>query len=159
MRLRALLITLVAVVGLTAVVEQMKVSAQQAAAPAAASTTGSKTQWDGIYTDEQASRGEPLYAKTCASCHGQDLAGTEKGPPVAGASFDANWSDVKLGELSERMRNTMPVDNPGSLTRAQNTDILAFMLKRAGAPAGQTNLPTNVDQLNSIKYVVKKPSL
>jgi hypothetical protein len=66
---------------------------------------------------------------------------------------------VKLGELSERMRNTMPVDNPGSLTRAQNADILAFMLKKAGASAGQTNLPTNVDQLNSIKYVVKKPSL
>jgi mono/diheme cytochrome c family protein len=149
---------LVAILGITATVEQMEVSAQQAAAPAAAATTtATRTQWEGVYTDEQATRGEPLYAKTCASCHGPDLAGSEKGPPVVGASFDANWSDVKLGELSERMRTTMPVDNPGNLTRAQNADILAFMLKKAGAPAGPTNLPTNVDQLNAIKYVVKKP--
>ena len=86
-----------------------------------------------------------------------DSRGRRKGRRSSGASFDANWTDVKLGELSERMRTTMPVDNPASLTRAQNADILAFMLRKAGAPAGQASLPTNVDQLNSIKYVVKKP--
>ena len=34
-----------------------------------------KSQWDGVYTEAQAKRGEGLYAQYCASCHGPDLAG------------------------------------------------------------------------------------
>jgi mono/diheme cytochrome c family protein len=129
---------------------------QQPAAPAA--DGASKTQWDGVYSDEQATRGEGLYTKSCASCHGAELGGGDKGPALKGADFDAAWNDKKMGELSERIRTTMPSDNPASLTRAQNADVLAFMLKKLGAPAGQTPLPTNVDQLNTIKYVAKKPA-
>ena len=114
-----------------------------------------RTQWDGVYSDEQAQRGVPLYGKLCASCHGAELAGSDKVPPLIGSAFDGNWNDRKMGELSERIRMTMPVDNPGGMTRAQNADVLAFMLRKAGAPAGQTTLPTNVDQLNAIKYTRK----
>jgi S-disulfanyl-L-cysteine oxidoreductase SoxD len=140
-------------------------AAQQDQAPASpagsttSDTTGQmKTQWDGIYTEEQAARGELIYTKSCASCHGAELGGTEKGLPLAGGSFDANWNGVKLGELSERMRTTMPVDSPGSLTRRQNADVLAYMLHKAKTPAGQTDVPTNVDQLNLIRYVARKPA-
>ncbi|HKT80832.1 MAG TPA: cytochrome c [Vicinamibacterales bacterium] len=133
---------------------------QQPAAPSAApaADSASKTQWDGVYSDEQATRGEALYTKSCASCHGAELGGGDKGPALKGDDFDAAWNDKKMGELSERIRTTMPSDNPASLTRAQNADVLAFMLKKLGAPAGQTPLPTNVDQLNTIKYVAKKPA-
>ena len=27
--------------------------------------------WDGVYTAEQAQRGEPLYQQSCAECHGR----------------------------------------------------------------------------------------
>ena len=138
--------------------DRVQVSAQQTPPAATAAAAATRTQWDGIFTDEQATRGEPLYSKTCASCHGAELAGTDKGPVLVGAAFEANWNDTKLGDLSERIRTTMPVDNPGSMTRAQNADVLAFMLKKSGAPAGQTSLPTNVDQLNAIKFVAKKPA-
>jgi mono/diheme cytochrome c family protein len=138
-----------------AVLDPTTVSAQQETSTTAAS---SRTQWDAVYTEEQAKRGEDLYTKSCGSCHGTELTGTDKGPPVVGAIFDANYDGKKMGDLSERIRTTMPVDNPGSLTRAQNADVLSFMLHKAGAPAGTTNLPTNVDQLNSIKYAAKKPA-
>ena len=38
---------------------------------------GSETRsvWDGVYTEEQAKRGEELYRKECASCHGYTLVG------------------------------------------------------------------------------------
>jgi mono/diheme cytochrome c family protein len=114
-----------------------------------------RTQWDGVYTEEQAQRGEPLYGKLCGNCHGPELVGTDKVPPLIGTAFEGNWNDHKMGELSERIRMTMPVDNPASMTRAQNADVLAFMLRKAGAPAGQSSLPTNVDQLNAIKYTRK----
>src|SRR5262249_50257110 len=39
-----------------------------------------KTQWNGIYTEAQAARGEPLYAQNCASCHGPELTGGEMAP-------------------------------------------------------------------------------
>jgi mono/diheme cytochrome c family protein len=140
-----------------ATVGGLVVRATTTAGLAAASAQDARTQWDGVYTEEQAQRGEPLYGKLCASCHGPELVGTDKVPPLLGPAFDGNWNDHKMGELSERIRMTMPVDNPGGLTRAQNADVLAFMLRKAGAPAGQTNLPTNVDQLNAIKYS-RKPS-
>jgi cytochrome c len=28
------------------------------------------TVWDKVYTDDQAKRGEAVYAKSCAACHG-----------------------------------------------------------------------------------------
>ena len=45
---------------------------------------GQKTTWDKVYTAEQASRGEKLYAENCAACHGEALGGVEMAPPLAG---------------------------------------------------------------------------
>ena len=42
--------------------------------------------WDGVYTAEQAQRGEPLYQQSCAECHGPDLAGGELSPEIGRAS-------------------------------------------------------------------------
>ena len=43
-----------------------------AAGPASltAQTPPSRSQWDGVYTDAQASRGEPFYVENCSMCHG-----------------------------------------------------------------------------------------
>ena len=50
---------------------------------------GAASQWDGIYTEAQAKRGEPLYAQYCASCHGPDLAGGEMAPGLTGGESAA----------------------------------------------------------------------
>src|SRR5215467_1034807 len=101
-----------------------------------------KSQWDGVYTDDQAKRGEGLYSQYCASCHGPDLAGGEMAPGLTGGEFSSNWNDLSLGDLFERIRVSMPQNSPGSLSRQQNADILAFMLSKANVPAGSSELPT-----------------
>ena len=117
-----------------------------------------KSQWDGIYTDAQAKRGEATYTEFCATCHGGDLSGGEMAPSLVGGEFASNWNDLSLGELFERMRISMPQNAPGSLSRQQDADILAFMLSKAGVPAGQTELPTQAEVLNAIKFIAQKPA-
>jgi mono/diheme cytochrome c family protein len=94
------------------------------------------TVWDGVYTDEQARRGNGLYQANCAACHGDSLQGGEAAPPLAGDTFNSTWDGVKLGDLFDRIRSTMPQNQPGSLSRAQNSDVLAFMLASGKFPAG-----------------------
>ncbi len=116
-----------------------------------------KTQWDGVYTEDQAKRGEPLYAEKCSSCHGPDMNGGEMAPGLTGGEFQANWNDLTLGDLFERMRISMPQNNPGSLSRQQNADILAAMLKKGNYPAGKAELPTQTEMLNMVKFSSQKP--
>ena len=95
---------------------------------------------DGIYTAAQATRGEALYKVHCAFCHGETLAG-EMGPPLAGDLFLAIWGPMTMSDLVDKVQNTMPADAPGSLSRAQVVDIVAFVLQVSTFPAGSTELP------------------
>src|SRR4051794_36683452 len=107
-----------------------------------------KSQWDGVFTEEQAKRGEGLYSQYCASCHGPDLAGGEMAPGLTGGEFSSNWNDLSLSELFDRMRISMPQNAPGSLSRQQNADILSFVLSKSNVPAGKTELPTQNELLS-----------
>ena len=118
---------------------------------------GQKTVWDKVYTSEQAARGEKLYGENCAVCHGDGLTGVEMAPALAGDMFNANWEGVALSDLFERMRMSMPQNNPGSLSRAQNADILAHMLRVGGFPAGDTPLDGQQGALTSIKFLTYRP--
>ena len=93
----------------------------------------------GTYTEVQARRGEALYSRLCLSCHGATLAGVDRAPPLAGPQFLATWSSAPLAVMSARIQ-TMPPEQPGSLTPEQNVDILAYMLWYNGLPAGDTPL-------------------
>ncbi len=117
----------------------------------------SKSIWDGIYTEEQATRGKGLYSQECASCHGGELTGGEMAPPLAGGEFLAGWDGLTVGDLFERIRISMPQNNPGSLSGQQNADILAFMFSSSKFPAGTTELPKEAGILKTIKFEVKKP--
>ncbi len=117
----------------------------------------SRTVWDGVYTDDQAKRGEAFYGKECASCHGGELTGGESAPPLSGDSFFANWNGLTLGDLFERMRVSMPQNAPGSLSRQQNADILAFILKANQFPAGKAELDRQTEILKQIKFDSTKP--
>lgn len=116
-----------------------------------------KSQWDGVYTEAQAKRGEGLYGQYCASCHGPDLAGGEMAPGLTGGEFTANWNDLSLGDLFERIRISMPQSAPGSLSRQQNADILAFMLRKMNVPVGSAELATATEALKEIKFLASKP--
>ncbi len=123
-------------------------------AAVAAQTT--RSVWDGVYTAEQAKRGLTLYGKECASCHGSDLTGGESAPPLTGAGFLSNWTGQTVGDLFERTRQSMPQNNPGKLSRAQNADVLAYLLSMNGFPEGKAELDKVTEVLKQIRIDEKK---
>ena len=107
--------------------------------------------WDGVFTDEQVKRGATAYQSECSNCHGPSLEGGDMTPPLVGGGFTSNWNDLTLGDLFERIRLTMPLDSPGKLTREQNVDVIAFILKTNAWPSGATELPPEAGALKQIK--------
>jgi hypothetical protein len=51
----------------------------------------------------------------------------------------------------------MPPTNPNSVSASDKADIVAYILKEDGFPAGTTALPTAADELKSIKFEATKP--
>jgi S-disulfanyl-L-cysteine oxidoreductase SoxD len=117
----------------------------------------SRSVWDGVYTAEQAKRGSALYANECASCHGAALNGGESAPPLTGGEFFSNWNGLTVGDLFERIRVSMPADNPGKLKREQDADILAFMLNTNQFPEGSIELDHRTEVLKQIRLETTKP--
>ncbi len=115
------------------------------------------TVWDGVYTEAQARRGEPVYEAECSECHGPAMEGIDMAPGLAGGDFVWNWDGLPLGDLFERIRISMPQADPTSVTRAQKTDILAYMLEMSGYPAGDTELSTRARDLNRVTFHALQP--
>ena len=98
-----------------------------------------RTVSDGVYTADQAQRGQQLYKAQCVACHGEKLEGLV-GPMLAGEGFVAAWAGRSAAELVEKIQNTMPLQAPGSLSRQQSIDITAYMLQVGNFKPGQTAL-------------------
>jgi mono/diheme cytochrome c family protein len=98
-----------------------------------------KTVADRVYTDAQAQRGQATYDGQCRVCHGATLGGG-LGPPLAGADFLRAWDKRPLADLVGKIEKTMPATNPGTLSRAQATDLVAHILKGSAFPAGNAEL-------------------
>jgi mono/diheme cytochrome c family protein len=130
------------------------IAAVAAAWPAQTTT---RTVWDGVYTEEQAKRGEALYHQRCVHCHGANLAGAVDGAAnLTGATFAGNWNGVTLDLMLDRVRTTMPVDQPASLSRQQIADLLAFIFSANKFPPGQTELPRQAEMLSLIQFKATK---
>jgi mono/diheme cytochrome c family protein len=98
-----------------------------------------KTAADRVYTDAQAQRGKAIYDGQCAPCHGANAAGG-LGPPLAGADFLRAWDKRPLIDLADKIEKTMPAASPGTLSRAQATDLVAHLLKSSAFAAGSAEL-------------------
>ena len=127
-----------------------RLSAQQA-------DKASRSVWDGAFTKEQARRGEGLYAQHCSSCHGPDLSGNDEAAPLTGSAFLANWDGLTVGDLTERVRVSMPPNNLGKLSRQQIADILSYVLTVNSFPAGKTELDPKAELLKQIRIEATKP--
>jgi len=99
---------------------------------------------DGVYSAEQADRGQKLYGMTClGGCHNS---ASHKGP-----EFKKNWAGHLVEELYERIADTMPDDNPGALTAKESADVVGYLFKINGIPAGKEDLGTDRAVLGKIK--------
>jgi len=118
---------------------------------------GRRSTRDGVYNDGQAARGQASYKISCASCHGDTLAGSgAQNPPLAGQDFIANWTGQTLDDLFEKIQTSMPADHPGALSRGTNADILAYILKVNRLPAGKNELPGDAEELKQIQFEAAK---
>ena len=97
---------------------------------------------DGIYTEAQAPSGRVLFTDVCSVCHNDPL-------------WRPNWEGKPLGEVYTKILKFMPDDNPGSLSGADVTAALAYILQSNGAAAGAEPLPDDVAVLDRI--VVAEP--
>jgi mono/diheme cytochrome c family protein len=124
--------------------------------PTASHREPTHSVWDSVYTDSQTVRGDSVYRQTCIKCHGPALAGGDDGSPLVGDAFLGNWDGQPLDQLYDRIRNSMPPDNPKSIPRDQVADVLAFVLAKNHFPAGTKALTSEPDQLKDIKVVKSK---
>jgi mono/diheme cytochrome c family protein len=116
-----------------------------------------RSVWEGVFTKEQAKRGEELYAQHCSSCHGPDLSGNDEAAALTGSAFLANWDGLTVGDLTERVRVSMPPNNLGRLSRQQIVDILSYVLSVNSFPEGKTELDPKAEMLKQIRLEATKP--
>ena len=105
-----------------------------------------KTVWDGVYSAQQAQRGQAIYTQECLRCHGGALEGTTGDGPgsvggvsLSGEHFKKNWYSSSLDDLYNKISKTMPAQPPtrtGKMTQQEVLDLMAFILSYNGFPAG-----------------------
>ena len=111
------------------------------------STNAGKSVWQGVYNESQAARGDTEHQNNCTSCHG-----TEK---YSGEAFAKAWIGRTAFDLFDQLKTTMPDDNPGGLSVQQYTDIVAYIFKVNGMPAGADSLSSDPEALRRIKIEAK----
>jgi cytochrome c len=125
-----------------------------------ASAQGQRTVSDGVYTAEQAQRGEKLFTGfgRCYVCHLRTLEGDKQqmATPLAGP-FLTVWNGRTLDDLAYKIRYTMPVGirRAGTLTVEETSDLIAYILQQNKMPAGSQELGTDSSQLKQI--TIKRP--
>jgi len=131
-----------------ALASQVPVAQDFSPAPAAAR----QSVWDGVYTDDQARRGEAHYARSCESCHGADLSGNpvDEIPALAWDAFLLHWNDRTIKDLYDSIKRSMPQDKPGSLNARAYVDVIAYLLQVNKFPSGAREIGLNPDVLANI---------
>lgn len=103
---------------------------------------------DGVYSSSQASRGQALFQSMCTTCHAPDR--------FTGAEFVSAWAGKPVAEIFKAVQ-TMPEDNPGSLSAQQYGDVIAYFLSLNKYPAGAEELKGDADALGKIAMETPKP--
>ena len=120
-----------------AVVAPVQPSAQPSTPPPAGSPT-----LDGVFTREQALRGEQRFKQACTTCHSID--------EQAGA-LRSKWGNATLADLFTAISTTMPQNAPGSLPQDAYASIVAYYLQQGGYAPGAAELPASPPTLTRFR--------
>jgi mono/diheme cytochrome c family protein len=113
---------------------------------------------EGVYTTGQAGRGRTAYDEKCASCHGSmSVVTPEMAALLNDSGFQNSWRDRSLAQLFSRIRETMPQDKPNTLSPEETAAIVAYILSGNQLPAGDTDLPTDLEILKEIRVDAGEP--
>jgi len=96
----------------------------------------------GVYSEAQAARGQETFAGICTGCH---VPASHTGP-----TFTSSWGNRLVSELFLYLLESMPKTDPGSLSPRQYADVVAYLLKLNGMPAGRTDLSADPAVLKAI---------
>ena len=118
--------------------------------PAQQQENGQRSTRAGVYNREQWMRGSDIYAGMCAGCH---PAVTHVGP-----AFNKSWAGKKLSELFGFLRERMPKNDPGSLSEQEYVDVMSYMLRLNGFPAGVEELPADSVALTKVRIDTSRVS-
>jgi mono/diheme cytochrome c family protein len=113
-----------------------------------------RTVLDGVYSSEQAARGQAAYTSSCSACHRDDL--TAYRGALHGIAFVENFQSDSLDSLFRITKDTMPRDAPASLRDDAYLDIIAYILQVNSYPSGIEDL--KMDALKSIRIIGKSGS-
>lgn len=103
----------------------------------------------GVYSPGQAERGQAAHKVSCLGCHGAEN--------YTGETFEKAWLNRTVFDFLDRLRNTMPDDNPGSVKHEDYVDIIAYILSVNGYPPGDKDLSYSEDSLRLVRIDVKPP--
>jgi hypothetical protein len=114
--------------------------------------------WDGVYTAEQAARGERDYGRACERCHNSSLEGNpqDEVPALTSDHFVEQWSERTVKDLFDRIKRSMPLDQPDSLTTRAYVDIVAYILSVNQFPSGGRELDRDPEMLQQIVIEPRK---
>ncbi|MFN2446450.1 MAG: c-type cytochrome [Vicinamibacterales bacterium] len=110
---------------------------------AGAGQEAAKTVNDGVFSTDQAGRGQKAFESRCTTCHEPSR--------FIGPDFVKQWSGQPLHALYDVMQSTMPEDNPGSLQPQQYADIVAFILQLNNFPVGSEELKGTEEAMKAVK--------
>lgn len=104
---------------------------------------------DKVYSAAQAKEGLTTYDRKCATCHD----GGTMGPELWGEDFLKGWNSKDVAALFARIKESMPQDDPGSLTEKEVLGLIAFILQQNGFPSGEKALPGS-NELVGMKFAL-----
>ncbi len=97
---------------------------------------------------QQVAAGQQLFEVTCATCHGMNAEGTERGPSLIGVGAAAVYFQVSTGRMPAKVAGAQEPQKPPTLNDAQTRAIAAYIQSLGGGPtipsAAQVN-PAGAD--------------
>jgi mono/diheme cytochrome c family protein len=106
--------------------------------------TSARTVLAGVYTADQATRGQQEFQQSCASCHSIN--------EFSGPIFQRIWAGRAVGEMYEFISTMMPDGDPGSLSAQEYADVIAHFLRQNQYPVGDADLPADAAVLRGILF-------
>jgi mono/diheme cytochrome c family protein len=106
-----------------------------AAAFAAGAAAGAQAA-PGPFAKDQVDSGRREFADSCASCHGDNLAGGTA-PAVSGKRFLDQWASQTSADFYTYIKKNMPQCQGGILGNDAYADLVAFLLWANGAEPGK----------------------